>query len=384
MATFDDILTEIQAMPVVDVYARVCPQAAADPDQAAVCDEIKAELASANVPSEFFQITSAKRMRDEAAQYMPRIANTTTHWCLTHYPEQGASLEEGGVEKVLHTCEWFKPVPKASGRCAPNVSADSLINEAHTSKMLDRLSEAVEMKVYEVADLKKAIVQLFRQFKQAGALAVSVALEPQTDFEQGDRDAADRILSLVLLGQKVNRDDRKALRSYVMDLVLENCHEHRMPIQLLLGSKRVRSTDRDIAGFEPSSGAMYAELFARHGSTKFDVIVANETIAHEFAVLSRQFRNVFLSGAPSFLAFPSAMRKVIRERIEMLPMTKCCALASGAQSIEWVCARSALVRRELAFVLGQMIDEGYLTRETALDVARHYLIENHTRIYKIE
>lgn len=377
MATFDDLLNEMQAMPVIDVYARLRPDAPKDADQAAMCGEIRAELASANVPSEVLDVSSAKKMREAAAEYLPRIANTIAHWSLTQ-------LSESGVERVLYAYEWFKPAPRTEGVFAPNMSIDSLINEAHTSRMLDRLSNVTDMKVYEVDDLRKAVAQLFRLAREAGVLAACVALEPQTDFEPGDRGSADRILSLVLLGQKVNRDDRRALRSYVMDQVLANCHEHRMPIQLHLGTKWVRGAEREISAFEPSMGAMYAELFARHGATKFDLILANETLAHEFAVLSRQFRNVFLSGAGPFLAYPSVVRKVIRERIEMLPMTKCCALASGAEQMEWVYARAALIRRELAFVLTQMVDEGYLTRQTALEVARHCLLENPKRIYKIE
>lgn len=377
MAVFERLLDEIQAIPIVDVHACVQPDAPADPDQAAVCGEVKAELASANVPSEVLDITNAKKMREEAAQYLPRVANTTTQWCL-------AQFAENQVEKILFEYEWFKPTPKPQGVFAPKVNIDSLINEAHTSRMLDRLSKATDMKVYEVDDLRKAIAQLIRQARDAGALATCVNLEPQTDFEQGDRSSADRILSLVLLGQKVNREDRKALRSYVMDQVLANCHEHRMPIQLHLGKRWVRAAEREISAFEPWSGAMYADLFARHGSTKFDVIVANEVLAHEFAVLSRQFRNVFLSGASSFLAYPSAIRRIFRERVEILPMTKCCALASGAEHIEWVYGRAALVRRELAQVLAQMVDEGYLSHETAVESARHYLLENPKRIYKVE
>lgn len=377
MATFDDILSEIQAIPIIDVYSHVNPDAPGDPAQAAMCDEIKTELASANVPEEFFKIDSAKKMQEEAAQYVPRIANTTTNWCLTQFSETN-------VERILYTYEWFKPSPPPSGVFVPNMDIDSLINEAHTSRMLDRLSDVTDMKVYEVDDMRKAIAQLFRQAREAGVLAACVALEPQTDFEPGDRTSADRILSLVLLGQKVTRDDRRGIRSYVMDQVLANCREHRMPIQLLLGRKYVRAADRVISAFEPGMGAMYAELFARHGLTKFDVILPNEAIAHEFAVLSRQFRNVFLSGSPGYLAFPSAMRKIMRQRIEMLPMTKCCALASAAEHIEWVHAHAQLTRRELAFTLAQLIDEGYLPREVALEVARHYLIENPKRIYKIE
>lgn len=411
MATFDDMLSEIIALPIVDTYTRVRPDSPrGDLAQLAMCEEIKAELASANVPAEFFQIDGAKKMLAESLQYMPRIMNTSTYRRLTQIltdllgsptPLHEADIEalwskcesagdaeailaKGNIEKVLVSYAWHRHAPKADGRFAPVMDIGSLINEAHTSRTLDRLGEVTDQKVYEVEDMRKAIVQLFRQAKEAGVVAASVALEPQTDFESGERSAADRIISLVLLGQKVNREDRKAFRSHVMDLVLANCREHRMPIQLRLGRRYVRSAEREITGYDPYMASMYADMFTRHPGTKFDVILGSDALVHEFAVISRQFRNVFLDGVDTFLATPTRLHGLLRERIELLPMTKCCALASGSECVEWVYANALLIRRELAFTLSQLIDDGCLSHDTAVEVARQYLVENPKRIYKIE
>ena len=412
---FTELLAEIDTIPAVDVHSRLQADAPAASDLAAMAlnDVVLGELSSANAPSEFFQTDGAKKMLQESIEYLPRINNTTTCWLLAQilgdlydskpfdecdlqalwqkvdstatdakWPE--SVLERSNLTKDLHCCDWHRPLPQASEKFAPIIRIDSLINEAHTSRTLDRLNEATDQPVYEIADLKKAIVELFRRAKSAGALAASVSLEPQVDFEVGNRDAGDRVLSLVLLGQKVNRDERKALRSFVIDTVLDECKEYRMPIQLLVGKRYLRSGEREIAAYEPGMVAMYADLVGRHSGVKFDFLCAHDALARELAVLSRGFRNVFLSGSWMYLAFPSRMRQAIRERVEMLPMTKCCGLASDAESVEWVYAQAKLVRRETAFALAQLVDEGYLTRGTAIDFARNYLLDNPKRIYKIE
>ena len=412
---FEELLAEIEAIPAVDVHSRIAPDAPAASDLAAMAlnEPILGELGSANAPSEFFEIDGAKKMLQESVQYLPRIKNTTTSWLLAQilgdlydsapldecdlqalwqkvdstavdpkWPD--SVLERASVSKVLHTCDWHRPLPAASDKFAPIIRLDTLINEAHTSRTLDRLKEATDQAVYEVADLKKAIVELFRRAKSAGAAAASVSLEPQTDFEAGNRDAGDRILSLVLLGQKVGREDRKALRSFVMDTALAECREYRMPVQLLLGQRYMRASERQIAACEPGMAAMYADLVGRHSGVKFDFLCSHDGLARELAVLSRSYRNVFLSGSWLYLGFPSHIRRAIRERAEMLPMTKCCGLASGADSVEWVYAQAKLIRRESAFALAQLIAEGYLTHATALDYARHYLLDNPKRIYRIE
>ena len=68
----------------------------------------------------------------------------------------------------------------------------------------------------------------------------------------------------------------------------------------------------------------------------------------------------------------------------MLPMTRCCGFFSDAYCVEWVYGKSKLARRELAFALAQLVEEGYLAEGTAIEVARHYLSENPRRIYGLD
>ena len=414
MELFHELLAEIERVPAVDVHTlvRAVSPGASDLSQIALYHFVTTELESAGIDPRVFEIGDAKKRLAEASAGFTRIKNTTSYWCLTQIlgdlydtapphewdieqvwakAEKTAAdprwaetaLERANVSKVFVTCDWRKALPRASEKFLPVLRVDSLVNEAHMSRTLESLTEVTGQSVYEAGDLKKAVVELVRKAKEGGAVAAAAAFEPQVDFEQGDRDAADRILSLVLLGQKTNREDRKALRSYVMDLVLQNCSEHEMPLQLMLGIKHVRSADRAITAYEPSSVAMYADLLKRHDGVKFDVFTSNDTICHELAVIARNYPNVFLSGHWWYLEFPTHIRKMLRERIEMLPMTKCCGFFSDARCVEWVYGRVRLIRRELAFALADLVREGYLSEGAAVEVAGHYLAENPKRIYGV-
>ena len=415
MQIFNELLAEIESIPTIDISANLHPDApaAANLSDIALSGEIQTELRAIGVSSEILENQNRKKALTEIVMHLPKISNTTTYWCLMQilsdlYTENGAIdngnldnlwakveqtaadpnwattvLDRAKVSKVFLNCDWNRKLPSASNMFAPVLRLDTLINDSHMSKTLDKLGEVTEQPVYEVADLKKAITGLFRKAREAGIVAVAASFEPMIDFEPGSRDAADRIISMALLGQKANREDRKAIRSYVMDLVLAECAEHGMPFQLMLGLRR-KPGEEYISAFEPSMLSMYTSLFSRHSQVKFDVITANETLAHELAVISRNYRNVYLSGYWMYLMFPTHIRKMIRERVEMLPMTKSCGFLSDATCVEWVYGKSKLIRRELAFALSQMISEGYITRETALQVARYYLYENPKRIYRID
>ena len=413
MQIFDELLAEIDSIPIIDISANMRPDApAANLSDIALSGEIQTELRAIGVSSEILENPNRQKALTEITIHLPKISNTTASWCLSQIlhdlyaqsnPIDNGNLDDlwakvektaadsnwpttvldrANVSKVLINCDWNRKLPSVSDRFAPILRLDSLINDSHLSKTLDKLGEVTEQPVYEVADLKKAITNLFRRAREAGAVAVAASFEPMTDFEPGSRDAADRIISMALLGQKANREDRKAIRSYVIDLVLAECAEHAIPFQLMLGIRR-KPNEEPISAFEPTMLSMYTGLFSRHSQVKFDVFTANETLAHELAVISRNYRNVYLSGYWMYLMFPTHIRKLIRERVEMLPMTKSCGFFSDAASGEWVYGKSKLIRRELAFALTQMISEGYITRETALSVARYYLYENPKRIYRI-
>lgn len=387
--------------------------AAADAAGIVLSADLRTELRASGAPDALLEMEDTRRQVFEAAPHLERIRNTTTYWRLqqilrdlyeieAHPHESGAEevwdrvertaadtgwpeevLGRANVVKVFAACDWSRPLPPASGAFAPILRLDSLANEPFSSKSLDRLGELTEQSIYEAGDLRKAVGHMVANAAQAGAAGVCAAFEPQIDFEEGSRDAADRILSLVLLGQKTDRADRKALRSYVMDLVLEACADHSMPFQLMLGMQRPPREGPSLSAFDPGAAAMYAGLFARHPRARFDVAVGSETLAHQFAVAARAFPNVCVSGCWWSLMFPSHMRKNLRERIEMLPITRANALWSAAGCVEWVYATTRLVRRELAFVLWRMVSEGYLSEAAAVSTARSYLHDNPLRIYAV-
>jgi len=413
MAAFEEILKEIDAIPAIDIHSHIkaSSPAAQSLTDIAYYHYIRTELKSAGVPADKIDIDNPSDA--DILPRLERITNTTTYWCLSRIlrdlydspPLHEADLaslrgkiiktasddcwtetvlDRANVSKVFITADWSSGIPKKSDRLVPTLRVDSLVNEMHISKNLDRLNEVSGLTVFEAGDAKKAIWAIFAKAAEAGVAGVSASFNPQVDFDEGDREGADRILSLVLLGQRPNREDRKTLRSWMMRCVLEQCAEYGMPFQLMIGVKRPVANNYAISAFDPAMVTGYAEMFARHSNVRFDVFTSNETIAHELVVVARNFRNVFLSGYWWYLMFPSHIRKLIRERIEMLPMSKSCGFFSDAYCVEWVYGKSRLVRRELAFVLAQMIEEGYLTQETALAVARHYLLENPKRMYGVE
>jgi len=60
------------------------------------------------------------------------------------------------------------------------------------------------------------------------------------------------------------------------------------------------------------------------------------------------------------------MRQVMSERLDMLPANKQIGFFSDAYCVEWTFAKAILIRKQLAQVLAQRIDQGQYSQAQAL------------------
>jgi glucuronate isomerase len=65
----------------------------------------------------------------------------------------------------------------------------------------------------------------------------------------------------------------------------------------------------------------------------------------------------------------------------MLPGNKINGFFSDAYCVEWSYAKVRLVRRQIAHVLGDMVEEGYLEEEQAITLAADLLDRNPGCLY---
>ena len=63
------------------------------------------------------------------------------------------------------------------------------------------------------------------------------------------------------------------------------------------------------------------------------------------------------------------------ERLDMLPANKQIGFFSDAYCVEWTYAKAVLVRRQMARVLAEKIQQGQYSKQDALAIARAILFE---------
>jgi hypothetical protein len=119
-----------------------------------------------------------------------------------------------------------------------------------------------------------------------------------------------------------------------------------------------------------------AEMAAAHPTLRFNCLVASRHSNQALCSIARELPNFSLSGYWWHNFYPEAMKQLISERLDMLPLNRQIGFFSDAYTIEWVYGKAAMVRRQLAQVLADRVGSGWYSLDDSLTIARAILYES--------
>ena len=119
-----------------------------------------------------------------------------------------------------------------------------------------------------------------------------------------------------------------------------------------------------------------AEILARHPGLRFQAFLSSEHANQALCTIVRELPNCSLAGYWWHNFFPGVVRKVIADRLDMLAANRQIGFFSDAYCLDWQYAKVLLVRKQLARVLAEKIDQGQYTLAASLEIARQILYES--------
>ncbi len=127
-----------------------------------------------------------------------------------------------------------------------------------------------------------------------------------------------------------------------------------------------------------------AQMIGRHPRLHFQCMLASRHGNQSLCTLARELPNLSLAGYWWHNFFPSAIRHVIGERLDMLPVNKQIGFLSDAYCVEWTYAKLVIVRKQLAAVLAEKVASDQYSRTDALAIARAILFESPQTLLRME
>jgi hypothetical protein len=121
--------------------------------------------------------------------------------------------------------------------------------------------------------------------------------------------------------------------------------------------------------------AQLAQIVARHPGLRFQCFISSRHANQTLCTMCRELPNFSLAGFWWHNFFPGAIRQVLTERLDMVPVNKQVGFFSDAYVVEWSYAKALIVRKQMARVLAEKVAQGQYTFDEAIGVAREILFE---------
>jgi glucuronate isomerase len=232
-----------------------------------------------------------------------------------------------------------------------------------------------------LADVHAAMDHFVTQL--AGAPVISIATHISTDIVF--RRVSDEDMTAALgRRDKAGVAERDTYAAYVHELFLTKLEPYadRIVFQPSFGAEPL---PHETASLVPQRAMQeLAEIAARHPKVRIVMLVASRHANQTLCTLCRELPNVALAGYWWHNFFPGAIRQVMEERLDMLPLNRQVGFFSDAYCIEWSYAKATIIRNLLAQVLAQKVQQGQFTKAEALDVARVLCFQTPQELLKME
>jgi hypothetical protein len=175
--------------------------------------------------------------------------------------------------------------------------------------------------------------------------------------------------------ENATEQDRDVYASYLMYAFLEELEKHSDEIvfQFSLAAESLPYESASICRQETI--LQLAKIIQKFPKLRFQCFLASRHANQSLCTLARELPNFSLAGYWWHSFFPGAVKQVIEERLDMLATNKQIGFFSDAYHVDWCYAKSVIVRKQLAKVLTQKINQGQYFLDQALQIAEQILYQ---------
>ncbi len=418
---YDELYRNIKDLEIVDVHNHLNPCALSlkNYEDIVFYHYIVTELETSGMPPKFLRELKGLERLKAALPYMKFLKNTSTFWALIKilndlYGFEDSIINENNWKKVIEILEskkenenWAKNILENYANLKKAILTLNPLEKIPTydkklfkgglrmdpiipnlsKHNLESLEKNIGIEINSPSDLVELLSKIIKNFSQH-ITTVTINLQPDDDFfkiSASEKEVFPYLQTLKSIGV-LDANGRRIITSYIFNQLLEICKEQDFIVQLMLGVKRpipgASPPDYAITIFNPKQLLDLALLFAKYTEIKFDIFIADSLLNHPITVISKNYPNVFLSGYWWYSMYPEIIKSYLKLRLQMLPYNKIGGFFSDAYVADWVYGKAILAKKQIAYVLAEMINEGYINMDSAIDIAKALLHENAEKLYK--
>ena len=352
-----------------------------------------------------------------ALPFIPKIRNTTTWWGFMTICNalgfEDSTIDESNWEDLcmiaantMQSAGWYRRAldsinikrsfltnlpDEAMEGCdmdafVPSLRTDEWVLEIQENATRKKLEKLTRTYIHNLKELKSCIHEVAENFVEIGAASMAISLPPDFQaFLVAEADA-EALYDKVLQEKSLTDDESAMLRSHMLYSLFEVCDDLNLPFQMMLGVDRKIHRRLEWDGFSTDLNMIktFRDALNRFPDVKMVFSVLNTILTHELAIYAKTFANCYAAGHWWYTFYPCIIKPMILERLQAVPYTKLIGWYSDSYYVEWTIAKIKLYIRTLADTLAEIIEDGYMNEELALEVAKAMLWDNNVEIFGLD
>lgn len=238
----------------------------------------------------------------------------------------------------------------------------------------DRATAApLERTIRTADDAREAVRHYCSLIPYGQVLATATHISTDIDYSKPD-DAA--MADALKRRDRAGDQERDIYASYITHLLLAELEKHgdEIVFQFSLGAEPL--PHESASRLSQRTIAQLAELIAQYPRLRFMCFLSSRHGNQSLCTLARELPNLSLAGYWWHNFFPSIIRQVMEERLDMLPTNKQVGFFSDAYCVDWAYAKVVLVRKVMAEVFAHKVAIGQYTMEDVEGIAKGILYDS--------
>ena len=232
---------------------------------------------------------------------------------------------------------------------------------------------ATEKVIRTLGDVNAAVDHYVSRIPYGTVLSTATHISTDLDY----RMATDAEMHEALSRRgRAGAAERDVYASYINEAFLTALEKHGQEIVFQFSFGAEPLPYETSSRLSQSTIAQVGEMASRHPGLRMQCFLASRHANQSLCTLCRELPNLSLAGYWWHNFFPGAIRQVLDERLDMLPLNKQIGFFSDAYCVEWAYAKAAVVRTIFADVLADRVQRGQYSKEDAVDVARRVLFDS--------
>jgi predicted TIM-barrel fold metal-dependent hydrolase len=248
---------------------------------------------------------------------------------------------------------------------------------------INSLEKSYDVAIHSLDDFLRALDIAFERDVKAGAVGIKsgLAYSRILRYDKVSKSEAEALFNRIFshLGEGLSWEEAKPLQDFIMHQVIRRAISYNLPITIHTGLQE--GNGNIITNANP---VHLVNLFLEYKEAKFDIFHGGYPYTSELATLAKNFQNVYIDMCWLHIISPNVSRRALHEWLETVPQNKIMGFGGDYIFVEGAYAHSRIARENIARVLIEKVEEGYLNEQEALKIANRLLRENPKELFNLK